>query len=76
MSSVGPYFPFRHAQRWAELLPNARLVEVPDSYTYVSLDQPDFLAREINAFRQYRVQTDLRPINTHGPAEKLRAHPQ
>jgi pimeloyl-ACP methyl ester carboxylesterase len=45
-----PFFPFSHAQRWAELLPNARLVEVPDSYTYVSLDQPDFLAHEISTF--------------------------
>lgn len=45
-----PYFPFQHAQRWVELLPDARLVEAPDSYTYISLDQPDFLAREISAF--------------------------
>jgi pimeloyl-ACP methyl ester carboxylesterase len=47
---TAPYFPFRHAQRWVELLPDARLAEAPDSYTYISLDQPDFLAREISAF--------------------------
>ncbi len=45
-----PYFPFRHAERWVELLPAARLVEAPNSYTYVSLDQPDFLVREIREF--------------------------
>lgn len=45
-----PYFPYAHAQRWAQILPNSRLVEVPDSYTYVSRDQPDFLAREIAGF--------------------------
>ncbi len=26
------------------------LVEIPDSYTFVSLDQPDVIAREIAAF--------------------------
>jgi pimeloyl-ACP methyl ester carboxylesterase len=45
-----PYFPFAHAQRWTTILSNARLVEVPDSYTFLSEDQPDLLAREIAVF--------------------------
>ena len=45
-----PYFPFAHAERWAEILPDARLVEVPDSFTFVSEDQPEFVAREIAKF--------------------------
>jgi pimeloyl-ACP methyl ester carboxylesterase len=45
-----PYFPFDHAERWAQLLPDARLVEVPDSYTFVSEDQPDILVRELATF--------------------------
>ena len=45
-----PYFPFAHAERWAEILPDARLVEVPDSFTFVSEDQPEFVAGEIAKF--------------------------
>lgn len=45
-----PYFPYAHAQRWSEIFPNARLVEVPDSYTFVSEDQPEMVAREIAQF--------------------------
>jgi pimeloyl-ACP methyl ester carboxylesterase len=45
-----PYFPFAHAERWAQLLPDARLVEVTDSYTFVCEDQPEFLARELISF--------------------------
>ncbi|HEX7321458.1 MAG TPA: alpha/beta hydrolase [Mycobacterium sp.] len=51
-----PFFPYAHAQRWAQILPNARLVEVPDSYTFVCRDQPDFVAGEIVGFaREYAV---------------------
>lgn len=45
-----PYFPFAHAQQWAQLLPDARLVEVTDSYTFVCEDRPDTLARELTSF--------------------------
>ena len=38
------FFPFDHARRLAAVFPNARLVEIPDSYTFVSLDQPARLA--------------------------------
>lgn len=45
-----PFFPLDHAHRWAEILPDARVVDAGDSYTFVSEDQPELLAREIVAF--------------------------
>jgi len=42
--------PSEHGRRLAELLPDARLVEVPDSYTLVPLDQPASLARAVRDF--------------------------
>ena len=45
-----PYFPFAHAERWTDIFPDARLVEVHDSYTFVSEDQPEFVAKEIAKF--------------------------
>jgi len=43
-------FPVRFARRLAALLPDARLVEVPDTYTFVSEDRPDVVVRHIVAF--------------------------
>ncbi len=43
-------FPYRHAEALAGILPNARLVRVDDSYTYIPEDQPLLLAREIDGF--------------------------
>ena len=37
-------FPFAHAERFAELLPDARVERVEDSRTFVSLDNPDRVA--------------------------------
>jgi hypothetical protein len=34
------------------MLPNARLVEIPDSYALVPLDQPTALARALSIFPQ------------------------
>jgi pimeloyl-ACP methyl ester carboxylesterase len=39
--------PPEHGRRLAELLPHGRLVEIPDSYTLVPLDQPTRLAEAI-----------------------------
>lgn len=36
--------PLEHGRRFAELFPQSRLVEVPDSRTLIPLDQPDVLA--------------------------------
>jgi pimeloyl-ACP methyl ester carboxylesterase len=42
--------PPEHGRRLAGLLPEARLVEVPDSYTLIPLDQPARLASTIREF--------------------------
>jgi len=41
--------PLEHGRRFAELLPDARLVEAPDSRTLIPLDQPEVLAGLIAA---------------------------
>jgi pimeloyl-ACP methyl ester carboxylesterase len=43
-------FPLRYGEKLAALLPNATLVPVADSYTFVSEDQPDELARLVLEF--------------------------
>jgi pimeloyl-ACP methyl ester carboxylesterase len=42
--------PPEHGRRLAELMPNARLVEIADSYTLIQEDQPIELARAIRDF--------------------------
>lgn len=42
--------PPTHGRRIAELLPKSRLVEIPDSYTLIPLDQPSRLALLIRQF--------------------------
>jgi pimeloyl-ACP methyl ester carboxylesterase len=42
--------PPEHGRRLVELLPDARLVEIDDSYTFVPLDQPTRLAGAIRDF--------------------------
>jgi pimeloyl-ACP methyl ester carboxylesterase len=42
--------PVEHGRRLAELLPDARLVEIADSYTLVPLDRPAELAAAIRTF--------------------------
>ncbi|MEV6901168.1 alpha/beta hydrolase [Amycolatopsis sp. NPDC051372] len=49
-ASEDKLFPVRFAYRLAELLPNARVVEIADSYTFVPEDQPDVLAGHIVEF--------------------------
>jgi pimeloyl-ACP methyl ester carboxylesterase len=46
------YFPISYAERLAGEAGNARLVTIPDSKTFVSLDQPQRLAEEIAQFAQ------------------------
>jgi pimeloyl-ACP methyl ester carboxylesterase len=48
-----PVFRFEHAERLAKLIPNAKLVEIEDSYGFVSEDQPKQLASEIAAFLKH-----------------------
>lgn len=42
--------PRRHGQRLADLFPDARLVEIHDSYTLIPEDQPEQLTRAIRDF--------------------------
>jgi pimeloyl-ACP methyl ester carboxylesterase len=42
--------PLEHGRRLADLLPQSRLVEIPDSYTLIPLDQPTLLATAIREF--------------------------
>ncbi len=44
------YFPISYAERLANEAGNARLVQIPDSRTFVPLDQPQRLADEIAEF--------------------------
>jgi pimeloyl-ACP methyl ester carboxylesterase len=46
------FFPLKYAERLAEETPNARLVQIPDARTFVSIDQPQRLEDEIAAFVQ------------------------
>jgi pimeloyl-ACP methyl ester carboxylesterase len=48
--------PIEHGRRLARLLPNARLVEIADSYTLIPLDQPARFARLV---REFVAQTPL-----------------
>jgi pimeloyl-ACP methyl ester carboxylesterase len=43
-------FPVRFAHRLAALLPDARVVEVPDAYTFISEDRPAEVVRHILSF--------------------------
>jgi pimeloyl-ACP methyl ester carboxylesterase len=43
------FFPLEHARRLATIFPDARVVEVPGSRTFISLDQPERLAALIRA---------------------------
>jgi pimeloyl-ACP methyl ester carboxylesterase len=43
-------FPIRFARRLASSLPDARLVEVPDTYTFVSEDRPEVVVRHVVEF--------------------------
>jgi pimeloyl-ACP methyl ester carboxylesterase len=48
------FFPIGYAERLAREVGGAKLIEVPDSATFVPLDQPDRVAREIADFAPSR----------------------
>ena len=63
--------PPAHGRRLAELLPQGRLVEIPDSYTLMPLDQPARLAQVIRDFIDSVTSTTTRSAElgssfTHG----------
>jgi pimeloyl-ACP methyl ester carboxylesterase len=49
--------PAEHGRRLADLIPQARLVEIPDSHTLVNEDQPEVL---VGHLRQFLAETDVR----------------
>jgi pimeloyl-ACP methyl ester carboxylesterase len=51
------FFKLRYAERMAEAFPDARLELIEDSYTFVSLDQPERTAALIAAFAKEPAQT-------------------
>ena len=54
--------PIEHGRRLAELLPQGRLVEITDSYTLISEDQPAKLTAHLGEFlaeRRPQRQTKL-----------------
>ncbi len=50
MAGGRPLLPIEEARRLLDVFPDARLVEIPDSRTFVSLDQPDRLTEDLVAF--------------------------
>src|SRR3954447_1827864 len=51
------FFKLRYAERLAAEIPNARLVRIENSRTFVSEDQPERLAEEIASFVSEPVTT-------------------
>jgi pimeloyl-ACP methyl ester carboxylesterase len=47
-------FPLEHAHRLADILPDARVVEIEDSYSFVPEDQPERLAEELAEFARVK----------------------
>lgn len=45
-----PIFPIEEAERLAELFPQARLVEIPDTYCFAPEDRPEALADAVRTF--------------------------
>ncbi|HEY1360460.1 MAG TPA: alpha/beta hydrolase [Thermoleophilaceae bacterium] len=56
-ASEDKVMPREHGRRLADLLPNGRLVEVPDSYVLMQEDQPELLARHL---REFLTETSVR----------------
>jgi pimeloyl-ACP methyl ester carboxylesterase len=54
-----PYFPNKHAERLAELIPDARIVYIEDSLAFVSEDQPERTADAIAAFLAERLPSTV-----------------
>ena len=44
------FFPPEDGRRIAQIVPDGRFVLIEDSYTFISEDQPDALAKEIRGF--------------------------
>ncbi|MGB0091612.1 MAG: hypothetical protein WBP81_03635 [Solirubrobacteraceae bacterium] len=58
--------PPQHGHRLTDLLPQGGLVEIPDSYTLIPLDQPTRLAQLIREFANPLSGEIAHPIDTGG----------
>jgi pimeloyl-ACP methyl ester carboxylesterase len=56
-----------HGRRLAELLPKGELVEIPDSYTLLPLDQPERLAQTIRNFLRLDPVRTVAGVDTGAP---------
>ena len=63
--------PLDHGRRLAELLPQGRLVEIPDSYTLIPLDQPRSSRRTSTTSPSHQQLTTM----SSAPARPRRRHP-
>jgi pimeloyl-ACP methyl ester carboxylesterase len=59
--------PPEHGRRLAELLPQGQLVEIPDSYTLIPLDQPARLAATIQRFTHETARNAVTPTRSLEP---------
>jgi pimeloyl-ACP methyl ester carboxylesterase len=60
--------PIEHGRRLAELLPQGRLVEIADSYTLISEDQPAKLTAHLREFlTETQPQEQAKPVHRHHP---------
>jgi pimeloyl-ACP methyl ester carboxylesterase len=53
--------PPEHGRRLAQMLPDARLVEIEDSYTLIPQDQPALLAKLL---REFIVERRAAPVSS------------
>jgi pimeloyl-ACP methyl ester carboxylesterase len=52
------FFPPEHGKKISQIVPNGRFVSIEDSYTFISEDQPDALAKYIRGFlEETRIST-------------------
>ncbi|MEU2040000.1 alpha/beta fold hydrolase [Nocardia niwae] len=64
-SSAGKVMPREHGRRLADLIPNARLVEIDNAYVLSMLDQPAAVAEAMSAFL---LERHTAPKPDRGPA--------
>jgi pimeloyl-ACP methyl ester carboxylesterase len=58
------FFKLSHAERLANALPDARIVEIADAKTFVQLDHPDAVAEAIADFARSRSEPARAPISS------------
>jgi pimeloyl-ACP methyl ester carboxylesterase len=58
-------FPLADAHRLAAVLPHAEVVEIPDSYTFISEDQPQRLAEVVVRFAGQHAPAESGPVDAN-----------